>query len=348
MSLLFMDGFDHYDGNNANLALGQYLSASGAQLSSTQVRTGSRSAIGTSTSSGELIYGFPALKSEIGFGFGMFFDSTPGSTVDLCELRDSAGTGANIIFRHLSTGAIEIRRSSSGGTVIATTSPTVLSPGHWNHIEIRSVASNTVGEIEIRINEVIVLNATALDTVQGGTEHYSGVKLYVTRYGSGTTNMRYVDDFFVWDTAGSSNNDFLGDRRVLTLLPNANETTQEMTVSGAANAYTAIQSADGDTSYIVASDSTPVTSEFALENAGANVGAINAVQVSAMMRKTAAGAATMQLSMISGGDVSAGSSHSITDSFAYYHSVFETNPDTGAPWNASSINAASMRIRRTS
>lgn len=353
MSLLFMDGFDHYDGTNANLALGQYLSASSAELTAVQVRTGSRSVRGNSSTNGELIWGFPTLKAEVGFGFGLFFQSTPADAKVLCALSNSSGgfgIAANLYFIHLPSGAIEVRRSSIIGTVLLTTNPSILAPGTWQHVEIRAVASNTAGEIEIRINEVIEANATGLDTVHSGTDHFASVWLNVTTIsgsGPGATNVRFFDDFFVWDTAGSLNNDFLGDRRVLTLLPNANEATQEMSVTGAANAYTAIRSADGDTSYIVASDSVPVTSEFSLENAGDNVGAICGVQVVAMMRKTAAGAVTMQLSMLSGGDVAAGASHSISDSYSYYEDVFETNPDTGAPWNASSVSAAAMRVRRT-
>jgi hypothetical protein len=346
MALLFMDGFDHYDGSNSNLALGQYLSVAGAQLSSTQVRTGSRSVSGVSA---ELIFGFPALQAEVGFGFGYFFVSAPSVSHRLCGLSNSSGvfgTTANLYFYHLPSGAIEVRRSSSGGTVLHTTAPSVLSSGTWQHIEIRASASNSAGEIEIRVNEVIVANVSGLDTVHTGTEHFASVLLDIDQFTS--VNPRYIDDFFVWNTSGTINNDFIGDRRVLTLLPNANQATQDMTVTGAANAYTALRSADGDTSYLTASDSVPVTSEFGFENAGDNVGAISAVQVVTLARKTEAGAATMQVSMISGSDVDTGDVHSIADSYSYYEDVFETNPATGAPWNASTISSASFRLRRLS
>jgi len=350
MSLIFMDGFDHYDGSNSNLAIGQYLSVSGAQLSSTQVRTGSRSLRGASSSSGELIFGFPSLLSEVGFGFGYYFDSSPSSSEVLCGLSNSSGvfgSTANLYFIQLPSGAIEVRRTSIVGTVLHTTSPSILSPGTWQHIEIRAAASNSAGEIEIRVNEVIVANVSSLDTVHTGTDHFASVMLSLETI-VGSTNVRYFDDFFVWDTSGTLNNDFIGDRRVITLLPNANQATQDMTVTGAANAYTALRSADGDTSYITASDSVPVTSEFGFENAGDNVGAISGVQVVTLARKTEAGAATMQVSMISGSDVDAGDVHSIADSYSYYEDVFETNPATGAPWNASTISSASFRLRRLS
>lgn len=348
--LLFMDGFDHYDGNNANLALGQYLSVDNAILTSTFVRTGTRSVRGNTASTGELIFGFPSLQSDIGFGFGYYFQSAPGSAKLIGALTTSDGSTSlpNLSFLHLASGAIEVRRGNQSGTVLLTTDPSVLVAGAWNHLEIRAVASNSAGSVEIRLNEVIVGTVSSVDTVYSGTAHFASLRLDVSTIIGSSTNIRCFDDFYVWNTAGTMNNDFIGDRRVLTLLPNANQATQEMTITGAANAYTAIRSADSDTSYITASDSVPVTSEFGLENAGDNVGAINAVQIVTLARKTEAGAATIRASMISSGDVADGATHSILDTYSYYEDVFETNPDTGAPWNASSLSAATLRLRRLS
>lgn len=348
MTLLFMDGFDHYDGSNSNLALGQYSSVSNAALSTTQVRTGSRSVSGTSTSSCSLIHAFSALQSSVGFGFGYFFDSAPGGEIVLASLSRSDGdqTVPNITVSQLASGAIRVRRGNTAGTELGSSAPAVLSAATWNHIEVYATASNSAGAIEIRVNEVIVLTLSSVDTVGSGTEYFASLLVSLNRLSAG--NIRYIDDLYVWNSAGTLNNDFVGDRRVLTLMPNVNSATQEMTVTGAANAYTAIRSADGDTSYLTASDSVPVTSEFGFEDAGDNVGAINAVQTVVLARKTEAGAATMQVSMISGADVDAGDVHSIADSYSYYEDVFETNPDTGAPWNASTISAATFRLRRLS
>lgn len=350
MAILWMDGFDHYAGSTANMLLGVYANvSSNVALHSGLARSGGYGIcnITGNTAEREIRRVIGGAKTIVGIAFGCYADELPASGYHRLAMFGDTANGAQVTVFVSASGTIRfVRGSSSGSNVLADTASPVISAGVWNHCEMRIVFSNTVGAIELRVNEVSALTATGLDTVATANVECSQITLDQTRK-STITNSFAFDDVVVWDTSGSNNNDFIGDRRVLMFLPNANEATQEMTVTGAANAYTAIQSADGDTSYITASDSVPVTSEFAIENPAATVGAISAIQTVALMRKTEAGAASVTLSMLSNGDVAAGTAHSITDSYAYYADVFETNPDTGAPWNASALQNATMRIRRT-
>lgn len=341
-----MDGFDHYDGLRANLLLGAYASVgSQVQLLTSPVRTGSHALTASATgSNGAVNWNFPSVREIFGSGFGFYAGSADSAIYALIDFRNSGG-GINCTLWLTPSGAFQLRLgSSSGGTLLFETDPCI-TYGAWNHVEYKIRFHNTDGYCNIRVNETPVTissgSATSIDTVNTATAECATIRFVFSQ------SPRFaIDDFYVWDESGTQNNDFIGDRRIITLLPNANEATQEMTVTGAANAYTAIQSADGDTSYITASDSVPVTSEFTLEDPGATVGAINAVQVVTLMRKIEAGAANVQASLLSGSDASAGTNHSITDSYAYYADIHNTDPATGAPWSNSGLSAARLRLRR--
>lgn len=346
MAILWMDGFDHYGGLRANLTLGAYSYVGGSvELYTSIVRTGTYSLSASSVVGGlvEVIWNFPSVKTEFGCGFGYYIATAPDGVAVVAQFRNAVNE-QNATLVVTSSGALQLRRGSFIGTVLLETDPCITF-GVWNHIEFHIGFSDSDGFIYIRVNEVPVSvysgSETGLDNVASGTVACAMIVLF----GANSPRVCY-DDFYVWDETGTQNNDFIGDRRVITLLPNANEATQEMTVTGAANAYTAIQSADGDTSYITASDSVPVTSEFALEDPGATVGAINAVQVVTLMRKIEAGPANVQASLLSGSDASAGTNHSITDSYAYYADIHNTDPATGAPWSNSGLAAARLRLRR--
>jgi hypothetical protein len=88
-------------------------------------------------------------------------------------------------------------------------------------------------------------------------------------------------------------------------------------------------------------------SEFGLPLAEEAVAGITAVQIYTRMVKTEAGIANVQVSLISGSEVSEGADRAITQEYTYWMDVHETDPDTGAPWTAEGLAAAQLRIERT-
>lgn len=354
MTLFYMDSFDHYDGTVANLSTVSGLSSSNNALVTTRVRTGTYSLRGTSSSNGYLVIGLPDVRAKLGFGFGYWQDSASSGQKLICAFTNNTGSTAGIDFNIyvsvLASGAIEVRRQYGSGTLLGTSATSVISYGAWNHIEIMAVASNTVGQVQIRVNGIEVLNLTGLDTVYTGTEYFGSIYLDTSAITStnGNGNTRFYDDLFAWDGLGSLNNDFIGDRKVVTLNPTDNTSAAEWTVSGAATAVQAINDTNnGDTSYISASDSVPVTSDFEIANPDASVGAIAGVMTVVCAKKVDAGTAILSPQMVVSSSATSDATHSISDSYAYYNRVHETNPSSGTPWSASALTSARLRLRRT-
>lgn len=353
MALIFMDGFDHYGSSAAGRAAmldGVYaeVSAGADGPSNVQVRTGTLSMrIAASSSVVRRILG-SAKTGKVGQGAVFFKESLPtlNARAGLFDWRDNANTlQVSVVVQ--TTGAIAAYRGRADtGVLLGQSADGVFVASAFQHVEAAVLISDTVGTVEVRINGVTVLSLTGQDT-RAGLAESSQVSIG-TGFGSGLGGVLHADDYFCWDDAGTENNDFLGDRRVRTLFPNGNTASAGWTAVGAASGYLCIDEAapNDETDYLEATGGTTPTSEFDFEDLPA-VGAVSAVQTYVRMRKTNAGTANAQVSLVSGASVDAGTDRAITEVYTYYADVSELDPATGVPWTQSSVNSAKLRIART-
>lgn len=359
-----MDGFDHYGvGSAGRLAMldGVYAEVFNSGVttpSATNPRTETRSfnSGGTSSSQSNPLFRrvFGLSKSTIGIGYAIYLVNLPSanpsntSGLVLLQLRNNGNT-VQLTVGVTTTGQIEIRSGTASGTILYTTPSPVIVASAYQHFECRAFASATVGTVEIRINGVTVVNLTDVNT-KPAAEEYAQMAVYNA---SNSTNLQ-IDDLFAWDDTGTTNNDFLGDRRVRTIYPDADTVIADWTPTGAATGYQCINQTapDDETTYIAAAPLTgdplvPLHSIFGLEDVMSGIGAIAAVQTYVRMRKIEAGDTNVQVSMVSSGDESNGADRPITEIYTYWMDVHETNPNTGTPWSESSLNAAQLKLTRT-
>lgn len=345
MALLWCDGFDHY-GTVGNLTEGVYAESSGANLNTSNPRTGTHA---LSLVGGTLrrILGGP--KIGVGIGAAFFYMTLPSSnnTSRIFDFRDAANS-LQLSIGCQSTGVIEVKRGTlAGGTSLGVTASPVIVAGAYQHIEAFAVFDNSTGSVEVRVNGVTVFSVSGVDTVNTANVECSQVAI---SGGAGTTNV-LIDDLFCYDDTGSANNTFIGDRRVITLFPNADTAQADWTAVGAASGYQAIDEAnpDGDTSYITAGPpgSPGPISEFALQDLPGGVSAINGVVIVEFARKTEAGPANTQWSLVSGASETAGADNPMTEVYTYRQNVFEVDPASAAPFTPAEVDGLIIKVERT-
>ena len=343
MAMIFIDGFDHY-GIAGNLTEGVYAQAVSCTFNTSNPRTGSTAISVSATGVLRRVLGGP--KTTVGLAGAYYYGALPGANDSHRMMRfNDAGNSEQISIVLQSTGVIAVKRGTHLGTLIGQTLSPVITAETYNHVEVMVFFSNTVGTVEIRVNGVTVLSLTGVDTVNTGNVECSQVLL-----GTGALSV-LIDDVFCYDDTGSFNNTFIGDRRVLTLFPDADTIQADWTVVGSANGFDAINQAnpDGDTSYISAGvpDSNGVVSEFGMENLPAGVSAISGVVLVNMSRKTEAGIANVQMSVISGASETAGTDQPMTEIYTYRQDVFEVDPASAAPFTPSEVDALLIKADRT-
>lgn len=357
MALLWCDGFDHY-GVIGNLTEGAYAEiGSGVTLATTNPRTGT-SHLHT-PSSGNVVSTnirrvFGGVKTTIGLAAVFYYASLPSvaDTARVFDFRD-ANNITQLTIQLDTTGVITVKRGESlGGVILSSTASPVITAETYQHIEAMVFLSQTVGTVEVRVNGVTVISLSGVDTVASSLVEASQCCIGGTNRGANVTlPVTDIDDIFCYDDTGSFNNTFIGDRRVLTLFPDANTVQADWTPVGAATGYECIDEAnpDGDTTYITAGvpGSPGPISEFGIQNLPAGVSAISAVVVVEMARKTEAGIANTQWSVISGASETAGADKPMTEIYTYRQDVFETDPASAAPFTPAEVDALLIKVERT-
>jgi hypothetical protein len=345
MALLWCDGFDHY-GVLGNLTEGVYAEVTaGVTLSTSNPRTGTHHLTFTGISMVRRIFG--AAKTAVGIGAVFYYPALPttANRARLFEFRDAANV-AQVSVGVDTTGTVSAYRGTVGGTLLGTSASPVITAETYTHVEVFVTISDTVGTVEVRVNGVTALSLAGQDTKATANTEVSQVAISGA-IGSGGGSPE-VDDLFCYDDSGSYNNSFLGDRRVLTLFPNADTAQADWSINGDTNGYQCIDEAspDGDTTYIASSTAGEI-SEFGLDDLPGGISAVSGVVLVEMARKTEAGVANTQLSVISGASTTAGADKPMTEIYTYRQDVFEIDPASAAPFTPSEVNALKVKIERT-
>lgn len=362
MANRWCDGFGRYGGNEAHMLNGSSSQAwaqadAGFSLSSANPRTGTwHLRMASDNSPGRCRRVFGEQLTEVFVGFAVYCHDLPesessGTTgggingTELCSFRDQSN---NVQCRLLlgTDGAIEARR---GTTVLGRTVP-VIGAGAYQHIEIYAKASDTVGAIEVRVDEVTRLNLTGIDTVSSANVEFSQIAFGGEIHSGGaTTPMIDWADFYVNDTVDddSACSTWVGDCKSGVLMVNADTAQADFTLSSGVSGYELLDETPANDSDYIETTSSTAESDFEIENGPASLSEILTVRPFIRAYKDDAGTCTVAPNMKSDGTKGTVDSQPITTAPAYYDSNVPVDPDTGVPWTPSGLNAAQHVVERT-
>lgn len=229
MTNLIVDGFAHYSVLNANasssaMTAGAYADGGGAitQLpwlpGDTKLYLNAAFA-GTIFGNPGLRRILPAAKTSLIVSFYLAVNALPATNgvAHAFTFKDGsnaiqAGLGIN------STGSLWFGPLSGA---VASSSGPVMTAQTATHIEMKfTPGSGSNGAVEVRANGTAVITATGLTipNTAGGIAQFA-----LGMAGNVNSTTYYITDLIVRDTLGDYNNDFVGDRRVATLLVNEDD-----------------------------------------------------------------------------------------------------------------------------
>jgi len=215
----------------------------------------------------------------------------------------------------------------------------------WSYIECKFTLDSSVGAVEIRINGVTVLDETNIDTIAGSPPGGAEIGAIVVRGAGGSTSdrdhNRVYDDWYVLDTTGTDNNDFLGPIKVETLLPSANGDSTDFTPNSSTNVSRVDEVVVDDDSSYNASSTTTDLDLFQMDNLSIIDGTVFGVQVDVNAGSTNATLMSMVPTIKSNTTEEAGDTYKIIDDtlYATHYSVFDQDPNASAAWTTTTINA---------
>lgn len=348
MALLFMDGFDHYA--TADLPkkwdnyYGMVISSGSYGSLGTVSRRGSGGVYGdanqmklnkyVSPNSNTMIAGMAFKSIPFGFVFGFGTTTCPLVIVKLSSTSISA--------QRVNTSSGNWWEITYSSTAIGSAAAISLSTVTWYYLECKVYSHSSLGTIEAHINGAEVLNVSGVDTTK------SGVSMDAVGFcGPGGGGIA-IDDFYVCDSSGSVNNDFLGDVRVDVHYPTAEGNAHDWTPStGANNAALIDETAPNTTDYnstnTLNAVDTFVTED--LKNTGAN---LLAVQTNLFHSKEDVGTCLIAPVARPVSTDIVGSNIAPSDSsYTYGLTVYNTNPGNSAPWTEAAFNATEFGYKKT-
>lgn len=342
---LFIDGFDHY----ATADIGKKWPAVNGtpEISSAVARNGGQALL--TNAAGD--YAGISLGGEyatVVFGFALYYPALPTGSSFAYMLSLYNNGNSHIGFQFNGSGSLEVwantnttayttnigGTSTSFRTLLATTP--IIPTASFTYVEVRVYIHATAGELEIRFNGETVVNLTGINTKHPNSGMTPEVDAFYIG-GSGNVSFYYDDLYIRGDTVLTAGG-FLGDVKVVTVAPQANGTYAQLTPTGAASNFEAVDDAtpDGDTTYVAGQ-----SGKDSYDLAPLNItGIIHAAQWNVLAKKSDAGERSLKHFTKSGATEQAGSLKALSTEYRYQSKVYETDPNTGASWTVADLDAA--------
>lgn len=345
MTLLMMDGIDWYNSQASALHAGWSPGHTSMGASATEGRFGGGALSGTTSGRFWRIpeHIFLELNDTVIIQWAIKFASNhpypSGSSNDILILKDFANEVCYLTSS--SSGALFFKNDS--GTFVGNINRAgQLIANEWNYIQCKFTFNGSTGSAEAKINGTSSITATGADffNSNGITE--------IDLLGNNQSTW-YIDDIVIMDGTGSRLNDFIGDCRISTILPNS-DVLEEWTQSESGPSYELVDDALGappdDTTYL--ESATPGDEHrFGFENCPSNTNEVHALNVVRQGRKIDASDRTIRSLVVSNSVEEVAPRVSLGDDYQLTRDLFLGDPGQGSPtvdWNETSINAIEIGV----
>jgi hypothetical protein len=347
MSLLWLDGFEWLGTNVDNYIAGSRFSkkyVSAPNEGYVRLRSGRTGGYAVepaySYAFGLYTPTFSAASDTYVVGFGLRpYPSFASGSINLLLFRKGTYSGITLQYTYPTKELLVLNRS---GVQIGTTARANLDRGTWNYVEVK-VKDAVAGEVTILVNGYEVCVLTNVDTT---TSNGVGYDNCIFTLGNNSNYGLGLDDLYILNAAGDSNNDFLGDVQIRAIWPTSDGDLAEWGLSAGTDHYALVDDnpLTDDTDYTTA-DGT-VSDLFGYGDAS-DLGTIHAIQINSCMREmTTAVVPTMKNLVKSNGTVYEQTVPAVTTSYKTLYNINETDPATAEAWTLANLNAAQFGVKR--
>lgn len=291
------------------------------------------------------------LPSTVGHGFfGVGHRTSVSPSHANCNYTVWDNSTAQVGWRLNSDGSISVYRgTTNAAALIGTTAAGVFIFGSTNvdyqMIELEIIFdTGTAGSVILRVSGVEVLNVSGIQTSNSANNYADRFSIN----GSGSYNVANCgyDDFYVNDNTGSApENTFFGEALAcVTLLPASDGTYDgQWTPSTGTNASALVTTSNADTDYI-SGLTTNDKQSYNMEDVSLS-GTIIGINKQMIARKDdVARREIADLLLINGTDY-LGTTHTLNGSYQGFYERILINPDTGARFTVSDVNALQLGVK---
>lgn len=289
----------------------------------------------------------PTPAAEVYIGFAIYTNEFFGATQGLLYVNGGSDNvncsirGTNSGFHLYNPSTVYLESSNFVQTQLYS----------WNYFELKIKVSDSTsaGDIQIKRNGHLIYSCSAGLDVYHNTNPNTNISS-VSIYGSGTNGQTstkmYIDDIYICDSSGSTNNTFLGEPGIDVLYPNANGNSSDFMGSDGnqTDNYLLVDDAQetSDTDYVY-DDTVDQIDLYGFDSVISGV-TVYAVSAEICCRKDDAGSRTGRIMCRSGGTNYEGDEFFPASDYRNYSQIWETDPDTAAAWTETGVNGAEFGV----
>lgn len=335
MTLLFCDGFD--DGMTSS----KYSGFGGGTVSATYGRNGNGIGMQNGVINRKII---PAADEHATLIQGVAWKpmSQSGISSAILDFASDGGATVHLTLYRGTDGTLRVYRGD-GTTQLGASVQTFLADT-WYYVEMKATLSDTVGTAEVRVNGVVWIALTNVDTKNGGTK--TVFDSYSLRGVGGNAGGRIYafDDYYVCNGAGAVNNDFLGEIAIETLLPNGNGSQSDFsgTDGNSVDNYLLVDETTPNITDYVGSSVSGARDLYTFADLTRTGGTVKGVQVSGYVGKSDSLAVSYKLPVARSGTVNSGPTKAIAGAAGAFEAglrIAETDPVSGAAFTIANVNS---------
>jgi hypothetical protein len=260
----------------------------------------------------------------------------------LFSFVDVATGGSNGRLEIDTTGRLRLINDITG--VVAQTDINYWNQGQRHFVEMKHVVSDTVGLLQARIDEVVVLTQTNVDTKR------TDATVGEVQFGDANGDNLWIDEVYLVNGDGTTPNDYLGDVTVLNKRPIGAGTFTDLTRGGTDSGANWSQLDDdglgeADDVRSATADAKDTYDFGALGGTGTDP--VHFVMLRARAQKSDAGAKFGRVIMRSGeagNAIEESASETLGQGFAHFHHAYNQDP-AGVAWTRAKVDAAEPGVK---
>lgn len=232
-------------------------------------------------------------------------------------------------------------------TVLGTSATGVLSPDTWHYIELKWAINNSIGGTDV----IVYVDGVAVLTLAAASDTQNSANAYATHYGFGGNNptittsigngSRYIDDHYLIDLTGSTNNAPIGNCRIQTLFPNGNGNSSQFVGSdgNSTDNYLLVDEAAVNTSDYTESGTLNNKDTYAMGDTASTTSLIYGIGINMIAQKTDVNPRSLAPVIRHSGTDYDGSNIALTTSYANQQQIVEINPGTSSGFTKTDLDA---------
>ncbi len=348
MSLIFMDGFDLYSSINDVKSAG-WRGMDNLVVNTSGGKFGGGCVGGTVDDQGWQISVRGDDGGTIDDGetliIGWYYKIDDGSLGNDDQLLGIySGVNFQCGLRQNSSGALYARDDTD--STVGSASSETMSPDTWHYLEFKASSSTSSGTIIVRLDEVEVINVSGVDTQSGG---WASVRF------TGDNAAWLIDDVVIMNGDGGRLNDFLGEVRIATILPDEDTLQDDFIQSSSGSTASLLNTPSGswpDDSEYIESNNISDETRVKMGEMPENLGTIHAISTINQPRKTNVTSKRIRGLIRSNGSTFLDDHDSpILDEYVLNRTIHVEDPGQGSPsvlWDETSLNNLEIGVRITS